>query len=113
MNGEIPDDENGDVLRRLLKAGDNLSLPRDVDFSIVFPTKRAAKLFINAISGDFKSVNYKESHVDPELVWDVTAVKFMVPDHQLIGETEDFLAEKAKSFGGRNDGWGCFSIKGN
>ena len=38
----FPDDENGDVLRLMLKNGDDLSAPREIDFSVIFPTEDAA-----------------------------------------------------------------------
>ena len=31
---QYPDDENGDVLWRMLEDGDNLATPREVDFSV-------------------------------------------------------------------------------
>jgi hypothetical protein len=40
-----PDDDNGDVLRRLEKQGDDLTRPRNIDFSVVFPVESAAKQF--------------------------------------------------------------------
>lgn len=34
-----PNDPNGDVLRRMEAEGDNLTKPRDIDFTVVFPVK--------------------------------------------------------------------------
>jgi hypothetical protein len=40
--GRFPNDENGDVPWRMLEGGDNLSKPREIDFSVIFPTEGAA-----------------------------------------------------------------------
>ena len=45
MASEFPDDENGDVLRRMLRNGDDCTKPRDIDFSVVFPSDSAAVKF--------------------------------------------------------------------
>jgi hypothetical protein len=42
---EFPDDENGDVLRRMAANGDDLSLPRNIDFTVVFPIESTAQQF--------------------------------------------------------------------
>ncbi len=40
-----PDDDNGDVLRRLEATGDDLTLPRNIDFIVAFPDENAAERF--------------------------------------------------------------------
>jgi hypothetical protein len=40
-----PDDDNGDVLRRLEAKGDNLTRPRNIDFTVVFREENAAERF--------------------------------------------------------------------
>ena len=42
---EYPGDENGDALRRMEAAGDDLTGPRDVDFTVVFPNGGGAEQF--------------------------------------------------------------------
>jgi len=55
---EFPDDENGDVLHRMYTAGDNLAVPRDIDFSIVFPDEISARSFVETIEPRFDKVRY-------------------------------------------------------
>jgi hypothetical protein len=45
VSPEIPNDENGDVLRRMLRDGDDLSQPPMMDFSYIFPERRQALAF--------------------------------------------------------------------
>jgi hypothetical protein len=105
---EFPDDENGDVLRRMLADGDNLSVSRDIDFLVVLPDEGAAQRFVEVISSRFDRVRYSEMETSRPLKWDVTATLDMIPDHQVITAIEAFLANAAEPFGGKNDGWGCF-----
>ena len=104
-------EENRNVILRMAKSGDDLSRPRDIDFSVVFPGRRSAEEF----ASDLRQLGYrtstKESNVAPGLPWDVTVVKHMLPVCDAITEFELFLQAKATLLGGRNDGWGCFEQK--
>lgn len=81
MHDTFPDDENGDVLRRMQEEGDNLTAPRDIDFTVVFETEEAAQKF----AGYFASLGYKTSYERTDtaegLPWDVLVVNKMVPHH--------------------------------
>jgi hypothetical protein len=104
-----PDDENGDVLRRMEAAGDDLARPRDVDFTVVFPTGGAADQFAQQFRslGHIASIEFAE--VVEHLSWEVVVVKHMELSHSEIGDFEDTLQSAAEPLGGRNDGWGCLS----
>ena len=105
---DFPADENGDVLRRLQKNGDNLAKPRDVDFTVVFPTEESAQKFAEHFIRDYR-LSVRNSNCIQHLPWDVVVTKHMVPSHRGITEFEEALQEVAEGLGGRNDGWGCFS----
>jgi len=104
-----PDDENGDVLRRMEEAGDDLTLPRDIDFTVVFPTADGAEQFAQR----FRSLGYVASvefaEVVEHLPWEVVVVNHMEPSHTEIGDFEDKLLSAAEPLGGCNDGWGSLS----
>lgn len=108
MAKEFPDDENGDVLRRMHVSGDDLTHPREVDFTAVVPDEIRARKLAQRFEGRGYVVTVKNSAVVPELPWDVTVSAFIVPTHKGITELEDELGATARSLGGRNDGWGCF-----
>ena len=108
MVSDFPDDDNGNVLRRMLRGGDDFAKPRDIDFSIVFPSDSAAKEFGNHFVQLGFKVSVEKSNCEPELPWDVTVTKYMLPTHAGITEFEETLEAVAARFGGRNDGWGCF-----
>lgn len=113
MVDEFPSDENGQVLKRMLERGDNLSKPRHVDFNIVFPDETRARKFAKQFQNRDFSVLVQRSDVVPELPWDVTISKFMIPTHRSITDLERELELAALPFGGRNDGWGCFDRVGS
>ena len=100
-----PPDANGDVLRRMESHGDDLSRPRDIEFTVVFPDENSAQQFAN----HFRALGYKVSAElsNTGFPWDVVVVKHMAASHQEIGAFEDELQRVADNFGGHNDGWGC------
>lgn len=114
VDGEamLPDDANGDVLRRLLRDGDELSIPRDIDFSVVFPDEKSAEGFVAHFRALRYEASFKRSEVRPERPWDVTVVKHMLPTHAGIAQFELELEKIASPLGGENDGWGCFAQNG-
>lgn len=103
----FPADENGDVLRRMQAAGDNLSLARDIDFSFVFATQTEAQQFV----AEVRSPEYqaKSSAYPERQMWQAQVTHRMVPTHSGIAELEARLAAAAAKYGGKADGWGSFS----
>ena len=107
----FPDDENGDVLRRLQASGDDLSKPRDIDFSVIFPDEPSARRFAQLFDGGSVNVKVEKSDADADRPWDVTVTPHMIPSHAGITQFEIELERVASQFGGLNDGWGCFEAK--
>jgi hypothetical protein len=104
----FPDDDNGDVLRRLQAGGDDLSKPRDIDFTVVLPTAEAADALARHFSAQGYGVESELSDCVAGLPWDVLVRKPMLPTHAGITAFEAELERVAGPLGGRNDGWGCF-----
>lgn len=103
----FPDDENGQVLKQMAADGDDLSLPREIDFAVIFPTEEAALEFAVVLLRNGQKVSFSEYEEHEELPWQVLAHPFMEPTYENISGYEALLAEQALAFGGRNDGWGC------
>ncbi len=78
---DIPDDENGDVLRRMQEGGDDLAVPRDIDFSVVFPDERSSEEFADHFRRSGFKVSVEEWDRKRERPWDVTVTRYMLPDH--------------------------------
>ncbi len=105
---QFPADENGEVLRQMAESGDDLSKPRNIDFTVVLPSEAAAREFCAYFATAGHQVKVDETGTVPELPWDVVVVKHMLPTHTGIARFEEELEAVAESLGGRNDGWGCF-----
>ena len=104
-----PNDANGDALLRMEAAGDDLTGPRNIEFTIVFPNENSANEFANHV----RTIGYEASPEFSETAegfpWDVIVVKHMAPSHSEIGRIEAVLQSAAGAFGGHNDGWICLS----
>lgn len=107
----FPSTENGDVLYQMAQDGDDLSISRDVDFSVVFNNPHQVSQFVENFSrNDCKISIGKRSGIFRRKVT-VTISCDMFPTHDSITSFETKLGLEAKRFGGRNDGWGCFVQK--
>jgi hypothetical protein len=104
-----PDDDNGDTLRRMEAEGDDLTKPRNIDFTVVFLNEDLAKRFAGHFQQEGYNVSVDFAQTVKELPWDVVVVRYMSPSYQEINDFETELQEAADLMGGRNDGWGCFS----
>jgi hypothetical protein len=109
MIDNYPDDENGRALHNMAVSGDDMSKARDIDFSVVFSSGGAAKKFCEEISNLQVKVECFNSDERPG-VWDVTVTTFVLPTHEAITAYECLLSAIASPLGGRNDGWGSFSV---
>ncbi|HTM80963.1 ribonuclease E inhibitor RraB [Asticcacaulis sp.] len=114
---DFPADENGDVLRSMQADGDDLSVARDIDFSLLFPDEESAKTFCVIFAEKGYEVDYGPWEIDHDNVtdlnfgkWNVQVVHHMAPDHAAITAFEGELQDAATPLGGRNDGWGCFQV---
>jgi len=105
----FPDDENGDVLWGMSQQGDDLDKPREVDFSVIFPSEEAALKFAVHLLRNDQKVSFSAYDGNQDLPWQVQAHAYMIPTHGNITGYENQLAQDAEPLGGRNDGWGCFA----
>jgi hypothetical protein len=106
----FPSNANGDVLWRMRNGGDDLSKPREIDFSMIFPSKQAAFDFAVAMLQREQKVSMSPYSGNDLFPWQATVHVVLLPSHKEISGFEDFLLREASSFGGRTDGWGCFQV---
>jgi hypothetical protein len=112
MDDDFPDDENGRVLKMMLEQGDDLSISRDIDFSVVFLKLENAAKFGESIQKIGLNFEIIEADVDRDFNWDVTVTRNMVPEYSAICHFEQSLQSLSASLDGWNDGWGCLSMHG-
>jgi hypothetical protein len=107
-----PNDDNGDVLRRMEAQGDDLTRPRNIDFTVAFADASSAEQFAEHFRALGHEVSVELTETNQDFPWDVVVVQHMVPSHDGITNFENLLQSVADGWGGHNDGWGCLSEPG-
>jgi hypothetical protein len=105
----FPDDENGDVLWGMASRGDKLDIPREINFSVVFPSEDEAMEFAVHLLRNDQKVSFSSYDGKDGFPWQVEVHPMMPALHETISDYENLLAADAKPLGGMNDGWGCFA----
>src|SRR5947209_14169101 len=110
MKCELPNDADGDALRRLVEEGNDLTKPMHIDFQVAMPDEPAAKRLAEIVS----KLGYTVSiYPSPEcsLPWTCECSTRMLATYDGIMAVQKELAELGAPFGGRPDGWGSFGNK--
>ena len=108
-NHSFPNDENGDVLRRMADRGVDLVSPRVVNFEHCFPDAASAKGFHGAVAATVLEARIREPDAESGRGWEVQCRVRLIPTHEALKQTELPLGELAESFSGYPDGWGSLS----
>jgi DNA-binding MurR/RpiR family transcriptional regulator len=110
-----PDDDNGNVLRRIAAQGKDLTQARNIDFVIVFAQASLAEQFAEyfrelgyAVSVE-DTASFEDAEKEDAFPWDVIVVKHMIPTHEGTTDFENLLQSVADGWNGHNDGWGVLS----
>src|SRR5271163_642966 len=82
----FPDDENGEVLRRMFEHGDDLSKPRIVDFCFAFPSRVQAIEFAAIVKE--RDLEVCISYYEERDGWQAIVKRYMVPMHEDITRLE-------------------------
>jgi hypothetical protein len=104
----FPSDPNGDILRRMQAAGDDLNRARPVDYCFMFDTEDAARAFAAEMTQ--RGSTAVVSPYEGPKSWQVIVTDTMVPQHAAITATEKRLTALAEQRGGSADGWGCIGV---
>jgi hypothetical protein len=104
----FPEDENGEVLRRMFEHGDDLSKPRIVDFCFAFAGRSRALEFAAIV--EERDLEVCISFYEERDGWQVIVKRYMLPTHADITSLELSLTKRAVSVGGEADGWGCMQV---
>lgn len=92
-----------------------MSKPRTVNFSVIFKDLEAAREFQSKVQNTEIRVVIDDERLvvegDPGEWVDVTVSLEMTPSYASVSEFEAMLDRFASPLGGRNDGWGCFSVE--
>ena len=105
---DIPNDENGHVLKRMREGGDSLSRPRIIEFQFVFPERPGSLDFARVVTE--KQFEICLSYYEECSCWQAEVKVYMLPTHSEITRIELDLSERAAEFDGTPDGWCCLRI---
>lgn len=103
---KIPNDADGDAMRRVLNSGSDPSKSMDIDFMIACPSIESAEL----IAQEVEVKGYKPSISVDKNTEAITCycMKSMLLDYDLLSSAQTELDVLARSYEGYIDGWGTF-----
>jgi len=102
----LPNDADGDALRRLIANGSDLSREMEIEFQVLAPDEASAMAFASAVQAlGFLTSVY--SHSDGPS-WTCECARTMVPSYAAIIEVQRQLEQIGRPFRARPDGWGSF-----
>lgn len=103
---EFPGDEDGDILWALHLAGNDLTIPRDVNFSVLFDADDSAEAHAAEMSEAAFGVQVDdcmESYGIP--AWEVVTTVYIIPSHERITALGVLIFGMAANHGGVPNGW--------
>lgn len=106
---QFPDDENGQLLAEIADAGIDLTHMQKIDFFILFEQKVEAEKFAKIIQEDELAPSTELIQCKDTGIWEVVTQVQMVPEHTLLGQTEQYIESIANGHNGYGDGWGLES----
>jgi hypothetical protein len=106
MNDYLPDDADGDALRRLAATGSDLTREMEIDFAVDIPDRETGLAFAAIVrpAGFQTRVNQDDETGD----WTCYCSCTMVPTYDEMIAAQKTLEELGRPFGARPDGWGSF-----
>src|SRR5262245_19167201 len=108
MDLDFPNDENGQVLRRMQRSGDDLARPRNIEFHFLFQARSQAIAFVERVTDE--SLTLAIRRYEKRNMWECTATKHMLRTDAGVTALENYLCEMAQPLEGVPDGWGCFQV---
>jgi hypothetical protein len=97
-----------ETLQRMADQGEDLSTPRDIEFSVFFAQQSKASAFLHLIEKR-ELIGAIYEHEDG--AWDVIVTCKILPAEPEITSMERLLDELAYPLSGHTDGWGCFQAE--
>lgn len=106
---QFPDDDNGNVLWQMAEDGNDLSVPYEVEYSIIFETQAQAEQCALYLLHQEQKVSLFEEEESESRYWVVSAYVEMIPQHEDIVDLEQWFVHVASQYNGEYDGWGCIA----
>ena len=106
---QFPEDDNGNVLWQMAEDGNDLSMPYEIEYSIIFAEKQQAEQCALYLLHQEQKVSLYEEEESESNYWVVSAYVEIIPQHEDISDLEQWFIRIADKFSGEYDGWGCIA----
>jgi hypothetical protein len=111
MTDQLPQDSDGDALRRLVATGSDLSKEMEVDFAVHVPDQKTGLTFA-AIA---ESMGFRADVAQGGKTgkWTCYCSRTMIPTYDEIVAIQESLEEAGRAYNAKPDGWGSFGNAGS
>ena len=106
---EIPNDADGDAMRRVFSRGSDPSRPMKVDFQIAAPDKETAQKIAAVVKPHGFEVDCYEDGEEGGFTCSCSRLMLLV--HRDLLRIQEELDQLSAPLGGKADGWGTFGNK--
>lgn len=110
MNRDLslfPSNKTGDVLWQMQQAGDDLEQPREVEFSVLFPSQTLALRFGQLLLENNQKLSFTPFQDNEEYPWEITAYPEMSLSYENISAYQELLETSGEPLKGIFDGFHC------
>lgn len=102
-----PNDNIGDFLWELHQAGHNLEEPREIEFSVLFPSQAFALKFGQLLLENNQKLSFTPFEGNEEYPWEITAYPEMPLNYENISAYQTLLETSSEPLNGKFDGFYC------
>lgn len=103
---KLPQDADGDALRRIAADGSDLTKAMEIDFAVDVPSEQAGKDFAKAIAHlPYQTSLYFD---EEEKAWTCYCSKTLIPSYEAILQVQEELTAAGAPFDAVPDGWGTY-----
>lgn len=103
---ELPNDADGDALRRFLDDGSDLTKPMEIDFHVAVPDQASCQTVARAAEQLGFRTDCVEEDGEDDYEWTCWCTKTMIPHYDDIIAAQKLLDDLSGPHGGYIDGWG-------
>lgn len=103
---DFPDDVNGDALWEMKNNGDDLSKPREIEFTVLFSNEYEALKFAETLLINRQKILLSDNEENKDYPYEIIVFVYMEATYDEITGYQDLLEMHATKFNGLGDGWG-------
>ena len=103
----FPNDNTGEYLWQRQQAGEDLEQPREVEFSVLFPSQELALQFGQLLLENNQKLSFTPFQDNEEYPWEITAYPEMPLNYENISAYQELLEASCEPLKGKFDGFYC------